>query len=130
MALWQTYLGLKNRTGNLEQTQSTSEINMNSLYNPYGVIPNIGPGQTPLYTASGRYSRRWGRIVQHHGQTGWNYNRTVLVDPNWPAAQPYSDRQMAQMQAQLEFDGDREAFAWQTSMMSQDEMMRELSRFS
>ena len=103
---------------------------MDGRYNPYGVLSNMGPGQTPLYTASGRYSNRWGRVVQHHGNTGWNYNRTVLEDPNWPAAQPYSDRQMAQMQAQLEYDGDREAFAWQTSMMSQAEMMRELSRFS
>lgn len=103
---------------------------MNPRYDPYGVISNIGPGQTPLNTASGRYSNRWERIVQHYGPTGWNYNRTVLENPNWPVAQPYSDRQMAQMQAQLEYDGDREAFAWQTSMMSQAEMMRELSRFS
>jgi hypothetical protein len=53
----------------------------------------------------------------------WNLQR-------WAAPRAYSNRQMANMWGQMEFGGDHNGYAWQTSMMSREEMMRELLRCS
>jgi hypothetical protein len=103
---------------------------MDPRYNPYGVLSNMGPGQSPLYTATGQYLARWGRVIQHNGNSSNDYNSTVIEDRNLPAAQPYSDRQMAAMRAQMEYRGDHNAFAWRLNMMDDAQMMEELSRYS
>lgn len=110
-------------------TPSTRNIAMNSRYDPYGVISWTGPGQEYSYTPMGVYSRYWGRVVQRPGNM-----RSSPLSPqensNYPAAQAYSNRQMANMQQQLMYDGDNRAYEWRMSMMSPAEMAEEWSRYS
>ena len=103
---------------------------MDRYYNPYGVISNIGAGQTPLYTATGEYSPRYGHVCQHMGTLSRDYHQRVVANPNWPQSTPYSNQQMANMQEQLQYDGDHGAYAWRMSMMNDAEMRREISRYS
>lgn len=88
----------------------------------------MGPGQISLYTATGQYLPRLGRVVQRGGPAG-SYNNTVFEDPNWPAAQPYSWQQRANMRAQILHGGDNGAWSRRLNAMSKAELMEELSRY-
>jgi hypothetical protein len=65
-------------------------------------------------------------MVERPGRPGYRYDDRVMANPRWAAPQAYSGRAMANMQSQLEFDGDDRAFAWDMSMMSPDEMRRDI----
>lgn len=104
--------------------------NMNSNHNPFGVLSNMGPGETPRYAPIGIYSYRYGHFIQPGGAPGYRYNDRVIVDPRWPSPRAYSGGAMDDMRGQLQYGGDENAFAWHMSMMSDAEQMREWSRYA
>ena len=103
---------------------------MNPDYNPYGVLSNLGPGQTPRYIDIGQYSNRYGRICQHNGRLSYSQASQMVENPHYPEPRAYRNRQMANMQDQMLYDGDGGAYAWRLSMMNDAEMRREISRYS
>lgn len=103
---------------------------MNPNHNPHGVLSNLAPGQTPLYTATGQWIARYGRICQPNGPLSYSHTGRIVEHPNYPEAQAYSDRQMANMRDQMLYGGDGGAYAWRMSMMSETEQMREWSRYA
>lgn len=86
----------------------------------------MGRGQTPQYAPMGTYSLRSGSMVQRPARSGYGYDDRAIGNPRWAAPQAYSGRAMANMREQMLWGGDHNAYAWQTSMMSPEEMMREL----
>jgi hypothetical protein len=103
---------------------------MNRSYNPYGTLSGMGRGQTPKYAPMGTYSSRSGSMVQRPARSGYGYDDRAMENPRWAAPQAYGGRAMANMQSQLQYDGDNRAYEWWMSMMSPDEMMREWYRYS
>lgn len=103
---------------------------MNSSYIPYGVLSHPSPGQTPRYTDIGQCVNRYGHFCQPNGPLLYSVASRNLEHPDCPEAQTYSNRQMANMRDQMLYGGDGGAYAWQMSMTSEEEMMREWSRCS
>jgi hypothetical protein len=90
----------------------------------------MGPGLTPKYTAANEYgnSRQMRQEIHYPGMSSW---QASYIGPGarWPSARSYSDRERAQLQQQLEFDGLSVAQGWRTGMMSDAELRREFDRY-